>query len=190
MRSLKQTVIILIFLSTVVGLAQKSYTEESVKTALKQGFVEFVDDVRPAYSKGDTYLNFKQKALLGKVKPTSYILPPVPVEGEDLLKKAYQFLAANYSSKQLLENADYKVYGKAIMFIHNYSKNNNREVSDGEIALFGGNEQLLDDNTLIASSRGVCKWWQLSCHLNQIFGNGGGGQILQIIIDLIIILIL
>lgn len=176
-------------MSTIAGVAQKGYTEESVKTALKQGFVEFVNDVRPAYTKGDTYLNFKQKALLGTVNPGNYTLPPVPAEGENLLQKAYQFLAANYSSKQLLEKADYKTYGRAIMYIQNYSKNRGNDVSDAETALFGGNDQLLNNNALLNGSRGACRWWQLHCHINQIFG-AVGSQVLQIIIDVIIILIL
>lgn len=190
MRRLKQTILILVFMSTIAGVAQNNYTEESVKSALKQGFVEFVNDVRPAYTKGDTYLNFKQKALLGTVNPGNYTLPPVPAEGENLLQKAYQFLAANYSSKQLLEKADYKTYGNAIMYIQNYSKNKGNDISDAETALFGGNDQLLNNNALLSGSRGACRWWQLHCHLNQIFGNSGGSQLIQAIVTIIIILLL
>lgn len=177
-------------MSSLVGVAQKNYTEASVRDALKQGFVEFVDNLRPAYKKGDSYNEFKDKVFFGMVKPPNYTLPPVPVEGEDLLKKGYQFLVANYNTSQLLTKADYKTYGKAVLFINNYSKTKNKSVFDAETALFGGNSQLLDNNSLLTSTRGKCKWWQLWCHVEQVFGGAAAGQILQIIIDYIIILIL
>lgn len=190
MRSLKISILFLFFVSSFVAQAQQNLTKSSVTAALKQGFVEFVENVRPFYSTGDTYINFKEKALLGVTKPGTYTLPPVPVEGEDLLSKAYQFLAASYTSRQLLEQADYKAYGKAVLYINNYTKSRNKSIGDAEVALFGGNEQLLNNNPLIGTARGACKWWQLWCHLDQIFGNGGGGQIIQILIDLIVIILL
>ncbi len=186
MKSLKKTILILVLMSTVVGLAQKKYTEESVKSALKQGFVAFVDNVRPAYTRGDTYNEFKKKVFFGDVVLPNYTLPPVPTEGENLLSKSYQLLVANYTSKEMLDNVDYKTFGKAVLFINDYSKDQNKSVLDAEIALFGNNGQLLNNNSLLNSTRGKCKWWQLWCHLNQIFGNGGGAQILQAIIVLII----
>ena len=190
MKRLKQTLLIIVFMSSLVGVAQKNYTEASVKDALKQGFAEFVDNLRPAYSNGDTYREFKDKVFFGVVNPPNYTLPPVPAEGENLLQKAYQFLVANYSSRQLLEKADYKTFGKAILYINNYSNNNNKSVQDAEVALFGGNSQLISNNALLSNTRGVCKWWQLWCHLDQIFGGGGAGQLLQAIVQFIIILIL
>lgn len=185
MKRLKQTLLIIVFMSSLVGVAQKSHTEASVKDALKQGFAEFVDNLRPAYSNGDTYKEFKDKVFFGVVNPPNYTLPPVPAEGENLLRKGYQFLVANYSSRQLLEKADYKTFGKAILYINNYSNNNNKSVQDAEVALFGGNSQLMNNNALLTSNRGVCKWWELWCHLDQIFGGGNGQTILVWIINLI-----
>ena len=186
MRSLKLSIIILLFMSSFVGHTQQNPTKSSVTTALKQGFVQFVENVRPFYSTGDSYVDFKEKALLGVTTSGTYILPPVPSEGEMLLQTAYQFLAAKYTSKQLLAQADYKAYGRAILYINSYSQTQNKSLGDAEIALFGGNGQLLSNNPLISRSPGVCKWWQLWCHIDQIFGPDAGAQIIQAIVNFII----
>ncbi|HIB47789.1 MAG TPA: hypothetical protein EYN07_04270 [Flavobacteriaceae bacterium] len=189
MKKIKQILLILLFMGSLTGVAQKNYTKESVKVALKQSYVDFVNIVRPAFTRGDSYKEFKDKVFYGVVKPPNHTLPPIPVEGEALLQKAYQSLNANYSTQQLLEKADYKTYGRALIYVDNYTKNNSKSVMDAEIALFGGNSDLLYNNSLVRGTD-KCKWWQLWCHLNQVFGSSGGAQILQAIIDIILIIIL
>ncbi|RDK89091.1 hypothetical protein [Marinirhabdus gelatinilytica] len=184
MRNFKPFLILIFLLSTTYGVAQEKYTEASVTNALKENFVVFVENVRPAYTKGDNYAEFKRGVLVGTSKPPNYTLPPIPIEGENLLKEAYRVLVANYSPNQIMQGSNFKLVGKAVLYINDQTQK--KSVADAEAALFGGNDYLLNNNVILNSSRGECKWWELWCHLNQVFGSGGGAQILQTIVTIII----
>lgn len=157
-----------------------------IQSQLIDGMVSFVESVRPFYSKGDTYQQFKLKVLIGNEVSAKTALPTLPPEGEAMLKKAYEYLSKGYSSATIASKDNGKTIGNATVFMYNYQKENARSSISADVALFGGNQTALENNPLAEASRKKCKWWQLLCHLQNIFGDDGGQQILDQIVIVII----
>lgn len=183
MKTLKQILSILVI--TLVSFSnanaqngKPALSNQEVQTGLVETFANFVESVKPFYSKGDTYNQFKRKALLGTTD-TKPSLPVIPKEGENMLKKAYSYLSRGFTYSQIIKDGDYKTMGKAVVYISNQAKSKNKSFENTQSIIFG--DDLLINNPFDAT-RKKCKWWQLACHLNDIFGDGVGDQIIQLII--------
>jgi hypothetical protein len=190
MKKLKTMTLLLFICIGLQVTAQKnsSLSKEDVKTELIEGFAKFVESVRPFYQKGDTFQEFKHKVFYGytaskNTRPT----PVLPTEGDAMLKKAYDYLSIGYNYSQMVNIGDYETMGNAVLFYDTEQKKvgSNAKKSDIEATLFGGDSTRLNSNPMLAN-RGGCRWWQLSCHLDSIFGNDGGAAILDTIITIII----
>ena len=190
MRNLKYLILVIFMVTGLNVSAQKSgtdLTQEQVKTGLIESFAAFVESVRPFYSKGDTYAQFEQKVLIGNpVKGTGSggILPTLPPEGFEMLKKAYEYLSRGLTYAQIVKAGNYEVMGKAIIFISNRTKGGSSQYDAG-VALFGGNAAALENNPLMAQNKGKCKWWELWCHVDNVLGEGAWNTIWTIILGLI-----
>ncbi len=188
MKNLKQIIttlaIILFFVGTNQGYGQKKgeITSNQVKEMLIKGFADFVESLRPFYNNGDDLVSFKKKVLLGSTRPMT--LPPITPDGDMMLTNAYNSLKNGLNYNQIIQKGDYKTIGNAILYIDNYMKSNRSNANNAQIALFGNS--FVKNNPLELATRGKCKWWQLSCHLQQIFGENGGQTILNFIIEIII----
>ncbi len=165
---------------------QTSLTTSEVKTELIKGFAKFVESVRPFYKRGDSYDLFKRKVLLGTTN-TRTALPTIPSEGEKMLKKAYDYLSKGLYYDQMVANGDYKTIAAAVLYVNNHAKSKNQKFTDSQALLFGDN--ILVNNPFDNGNRSGCKWWQLWCHLDSIFGDGNGDVIIDAIIDALIILL-
>jgi len=146
------------------------------QSELINGMVSFVESVRPFYAKGDSYEEFKYKALVGDttvaiktILPTN---PTITIEGEAMLKRAYLYLSKGYSAVQITKVDNGKTFGEAMVFMYH-----------ADAALFGGNQKTLENNA--KATKGRCKWWQLACHINSIFGETVGPVITEAIGTLI-----
>lgn len=167
--------------------AQQSLTESSVKSALVNNFAEFVESVSVFYSSGDTYLQFKKKVLLGSpTQQAKTALPTLPSQGENLLKRAYYYLSNGLGSSAVVNNNDYITFGEAILYLQNFRKNNKCDFETAEVSLFGGNSSILTNNAILKSNKAGCKWWQLWCHLEEIFGSQIGNQILEALVTILL----
>ena len=190
MKKLKNVFSILVLTMFMVGSinvngqnGQTSLTSSEVKNELIEGFAKFVESVRPFYRKGDTYKMFKRKVLLGTTNAKS-ALPTIPTEGENMLKKAYEYLSQGLYYDQIITKGDYKTIAAAVLFVHNQSTSKKGKYTDNEAILFGDN--ILVNNPFDKANRAGCKWWQLSCILESIFGEGNGDIIIDAIIDAIL----
>lgn len=158
-----------------------------IQSQLVDGMVSFVESVRPFYAKGDTYPQFKLKVLIGnEASAAKTALPTLPPEGEAMLQKAYEYLSQGYSATSIARKDNGKTIGNAAVFMYNYQRENGKSSISADVALFGGNQNALENNPLSNASRKKCKWWQLLCHLQSIFGDDGGQQILDGIIPLLL----
>ena len=161
-----------------------------VQSQLIDAMVSFVESVRPFYTAGDTYQQFKLKVLIGnQTEAAKTALPTLPPEGEAMLKKAYEYLSNGLTDRGIAGKDNGKTIGESVIFMYNYQKNNSKSSISADVALFGGNQLVLDNNPLAEASRKRCKWWQLLCHLQSIFGDDGGQQVLDAIVIQIINLI-
>lgn len=163
---------------------QSTYTKGEVKTELIKSFADFVESVKPFYSKGDSYLDFKLKVLIGNPQADKSLLPTLPAEGEALLLKAYNYLKAGYSYTEIINKGDFETMGKAAIFMSDKVKSGKTETY-AEIALFGGNSTALETNPMLPTSKKPCKWYQLWCHLDNVLGEGWGETIIIMIIEII-----
>lgn len=148
------------------------------ESGLKQGMASFVENLKPFYRQGMSYNDFVTNAVGRKS------LKKMPIEGVAILKKAYTYLSANVSYDFLVKNASIKEYGQALFFIENQKKVVARGVIPDAV-LFGGTTGETFPDPKASLAKGGCRWWQLACHLNEIFGEEGGSQVLGIIINFI-----
>ena len=112
---------------------------------------------------------FKKKNK--KLKPKSIVLR----------KCFYNHLKNRTSDDKLISSYDGIGIAKALKFQHNALANNPKSTGS---ELFGGRG---DETTGSYNPVGryPCRWWQLSCHLNQIFGDDAGGVIMDVIVVII-----
>lgn len=153
------------------------------QSELINGMVSFVESVRPFYAKGDTYEAFKYKALVGDqtvaIKTALPTTPTITIEGEAMLKKAYLYLSKGYSAIKIAKVDNGKTFGEAMVFMYEYHTKNAKSSISADVALFGGNQNALDNNPTAKATKGNCKWWQLACHINSIFGETVGPVITE-----------
>ncbi|MFC7357267.1 hypothetical protein ACFQO1_06185 [Jejudonia soesokkakensis] len=185
------TLIILLCIGFQVTAQNKTsssnWTKEEVKQELIDGFAQFVESVRPFYAKGDTYSQFLNKVFYGNNTNITKPIPILPPAGDGMLHKAYEYLSKGYNQIEIVKLGDYETMGNAVLFYNEEQKKagKNANRTDLEAKLFGGNSTVLESNPLLAE-RGRCRWWQLSCHLSEIFGDDGGATITNGIIQLIL----
>lgn len=155
-----------------------------VQSQLIDAMISFVESVRPFYTEGDTYQQFKLKVLIGnQTSAARTALPTLPPEGEAMLKKAYEYLSNRLTDRGIAEQDDGKTIGEALLFTYNYQKDNSKSSISADVALFGGNQLALDNNPLAESSRKKCKWWQVICHLENVINwiNDHGDDVIEAI---------
>lgn len=170
------TVAIFIFTSFSVS-AQKGKASDrdviEVKHKLNKMMSVFVENTRPFYKKGMTYTSFKL-ALTGNKRGI------IPQEGEALLSKAFSYIENSSSSRRILNNNSGKEMAAALLFTLKYDKN--RSIKNGDHILFGNSTGNTFPSSLMKTGS-ECKWYQLACWWNAIFGEYAG-----IIIDVLITL--
>ncbi len=164
----------------------KEQTKELHRATI-EGMVSFVESVRPFYEEGDSYEQFKLKVLIGSGDVNlRTALPTLPPQGEAMLKKAYGYLSSNASSRNIALQDDGKTFADAYLYTLKYERDNSKSSISGNIALFGGNKSQLENNPLESQTRKKCKWYQLFCHLGNIFGEEGGSAITNAVVTVII----
>ena len=161
-----------------VGNAQRA-TKESVRVSLSEGMVSIVQALKPAYKSGITFETF-EKTVVGNSLNTK--------QGRKLLVKVYEYESKGTSRDQILKEYSGSEMAEACLFINDVYKNNPK--SDGR-ELFGGTTGDFNPYpATIQGKSGPCRWWQLGCWANQIFGDAGGAAIMGAIVDFIIGLII
>ncbi len=155
------------------GNAQK-LSQEDVRLILAKGMAEFTVNLKPAYDKTENVEDFK-KTITGCWYST------MPVEGNDLLDAAYRILEKKLSEDEVLKEYNGKELATAVLYLDSLSKKGVR--TDGS-ELFGGTTG--DFNPYATLSSAKCRWYQLGCWLNEIFGESVGEAIVTVIGETIV----
>jgi len=162
---------------SVSGNAQIK-TKEDARLAAVKTFVLFKNQLSEAFNKSKDYYSF-EKNVCGEWQNTN--------EGKFLLNEAFTHLKNKTSDEKLISTYDGFGIAKALKFQQDLLSNNPK--SSGS-ELFGGPG---DDTTGNYNPTGrlyPCRWWQIGCHLNQIFGEEAGGAILSAGIKFLISLLI
>ncbi len=162
-------------LFSFAGNAQKA-TKESVRYSMSEGMASMVEALKPAYKNGDTFETF-EKTVIRSSKNTN--------QGNALLRKVFQYITEKTSSDEIVKGYNGSEMAAACLYINDVYKKNPK--SDGS-ELFGGTTGNFNPYPATIYGRGnaPCRWWQIQCWLNQIFGDAGGAAILNALVDLII----
>jgi hypothetical protein len=158
------------------GNAQK-VTQESVRLQLAQGMSDFTFSLKPAFDKTRSVEDFK-KTITGSW------YSKITKEGNDLLNASYKLLTNKTSQAEILKNYNGKEMAVALLYVNDLSVKGVK--TDGS-ELFGGTTG--DFNPYVTTSA-KCRWYQLSCWIKEIFGDEGGGIIMDTIVRVLTILIL
>ncbi len=158
------------------GNAQKA-TQESVRLQLAQGMSDFTSSLKPAFDKTRNVEDFK-KTITGSW------YSKITKEGNDLLNASYKLLSSRASQAEILKSYNGKEMAVALLYVDNLSQNGVK--TDGS-ELFGGTTG--DYNPYVTTTSAKCRWYQLSCWIKEIFGEEGGGKILETIVTVLTILI-
>lgn len=151
------------------GNAQK-LTQEDVRLLLAQGMADFSSSLKPAFSKSDNVEDFKKII-------TGCWYPKITNEGNELLEAAYKLLSNKTTEDEILKNYNGKEMAQAALYIDAQAKKG--IVVDGTV-IFGGTNG--DFNPYATLFTAKCRWYQIGCWLNEIFGEEGGQTILHEIV--------
>lgn len=156
---------------SVSGNAQIE-TKEDARLATAQTFILFKNQLSEVFNKSKDFASF-EKNVCGEWRNTN--------EGKYLLNEAFNHLKNKTPDEKITASYDGIGVAKALKFQQD-ALTKNPKSSGSE--LFGGPGDDTTGNYNPTSKAYPCRWWQLKCHLNQIFGDELGGIILDGIICL------
>lgn len=158
------------FIATIMltggAFGQTQPTKEQVEARLTEGMAEFIKNLETFYVKGQSYEQFKISLYRNKHAPST-----IPKEGDDLLKKAYSYLTKGGVTKEQIKKDGMKEFGMAVYFVYNFELSNRGK--DGSAVLFGveNANSLNYMNHIQKIQNGPCRWWQIGCWFQEIFGD-------------------
>lgn len=161
---MKKSGIFFVMLFVIFGsnvFAQDYTDSKTLQVELEKGAVSFVKSVSPAYSKGIDVKSFKTK-LIGEKNITT-----ITKEADALLNEAYNLLSKN-APEDVIKKEATKEFAAVTVFVLKYAQDNKLKLDDnsGYIAAFGGDESGLSD---LGQSVEGCKWYQVGCHLSNLW---------------------
>lgn len=180
-KNLMSIAILTLVLLVSVNLSAQitTYSEAEVSEKLDQVMLSLVQSAKPYYLKGDSYRTFRDK-LYGKqasINPSE--------KGEALIKKVYSYVSSGASEKTITDGSLVEI-ANAYLFIYKTEKNQRN--ASGEMELFGSTTGDFNPHPTGKVEYNCC-FFCLSCHLNTVFGEIGGPQVLDGIIKWILILL-
>jgi hypothetical protein len=169
-----------------VGAKAQQVSKEETRIYAAKIMVEFKSALVPAFNNSKSFEEFIKNST-GPYNPQGRMT----TEGYNLLKVAYNYLSSKTNNEKIIASYD----GKEIALAFKYLQVNTI-IDEGNlfgISLNGtkniggkGGPSMSYENLLLNNETEGCKWWQLRCHLQSIFGDDGGDLILDAIIKLII----
>lgn len=149
--------------SKVVGTAPTDYSSE-IRMKLATNTAKFKENVSSFYQVGYTYQQFRA-GVLGTNNAAATI------EGEALLQVVFSFLKDGISSEQIMATYNGKAMAEAMI-----KTNGVNEVSLFAIPV---NQPKLGIPANQTDNKGGCRWWQISCWIDDIFGAGTSGAVIK-----------
>jgi len=160
------------------GNAQTKLTKESVRLSLAKGMVSFTNSLKPAFNNSKNYGEFKT-AVCGKW--TSKITK----EGENLLTASYNLIASKKTDQQILDTYNGKEMAAASLSLIELRKKDPK--ADGA-PIFGGTTG--DFNPYGNQTLARCRWFQIGCWIDEIFGPGTTKALVDELIPILVSLLL
>jgi hypothetical protein len=157
-------------LFSATGNAQK-VTQESVRLQLANAMVSFTNAMKPAYSQAKNFDDF-EKIVCGDWSSTN------SKEGHALLQASYNLIAKKTTDAEIVRSYSGKEMA-AVALLHNENLKNN--INSSGIEVFGGTTG--DFNPYTTNVEGRCRWYQIACWFEEIFGPVAGPKILNFLIE-------
>jgi len=132
-------------------VTQAQITPSLSKSQLGKAMALFVENVKPAYQKGQTYATF-EKTLLGTWSNTP--------EGTALLSKAFEYISKGVSSNQIVSNYNGLEMTNALSAMAK-----SKSSTDG-VTVFGGDVNASNSFSDKGTKEG-CKWYQILCFVQK-----------------------
>ena len=150
---MKKLILIMLFnCGCLYSFAQSAVTESEAKTIIASLMASFTEKTSFAYSKGISLERFKENLL---IRPTAV------TEGNAMIESAYNYLSRSATRDQIIKEDNGKAAAAALRFLLKFQTK--AIVPDGA-ELFGGSEAVK-----ITEQREGCRWYQLLCHLTQLY---------------------
>jgi hypothetical protein len=154
------------------GNAQK-LTQEDVRLLLAEQMVSFTNSLKPAYGQAKDFNEFERIVCGDWLSKTTK-------EGHALLNASYNLIAKKATDTQILKSYQGKEMG-AVVLLHNENLKTNQHSDGSEI--FGGTTGDFNPyNTVLR-----CRWYQIACWFDEIFGPQAGPKILSVVVEEILI---
>lgn len=162
MKNLLKLVAVFMLMFSFISKAQSAKVgtpnedSNNIRFKLATNAAKMTENMAPFYHAGYSYSQFKTVALGTSGNAAT-------AEGEALLVIVYNFLKDGVSSAQIIKSYNGKEMGDAMV----KSKGN-------DVSLFATpeNEPKLGGGEVIIQSKGGCRWYQISCWIDDIFGAG------------------
>ncbi|SEQ13778.1 hypothetical protein [Flavobacterium urocaniciphilum] len=166
------------FIATVllsVNVNAQIETKEDARITAAKAFISFKNQLSQAFNNTTDFAAF-EKTLCGKWQNTT--------EGRNLLNDAYNHLKNKSTDNKIIETYDGISFAKALKFQQDALTKNPKSTGS---ELFGGPGDATTGNyNPVGREAYPCRWWQLNCHLQQIFGPEAGTALLNAAIDFIL----
>ncbi len=149
-------------------------SKEDARLVAAKTFISFKNQLSDAYYSSKDYTSF-EKLVCGKWVNTQ--------DGRYLLSEAYNHLINKTTDEKLLASYDGKGIVNALKFQQVILTKNPK--SDGS-ELFGGKgDGTTGSYNPSAKADYPCKFWQIKCHLAQLFGDEAASAIITALIHLL-----
>lgn len=135
-----------------------------IRLKLATNTAKLKDNLANFYAVGNTYQQFRSKALGTNSAAAT-------AEGEALLEVVYNFLKNGVDNTEIISSYNGSEMGKALV------KSN----GSGDAGLFAtaANQPKLGVPENQNQNKGGCRWWQISCWIDDIFGAGTSGALVK-----------
>ena len=150
---MKKLILIMLFnWGWLYSFAQSAVTESEAKAITANLMASFTEKVSFAYSKGISLERFKTNLL---IKPTPFI------EGNAMIERAYNYLYRSATRNQIIKEDNGKTVAAALRLLLKFQTEG---IEPDGAELFGGREAVK-----ISVQKEGCRWYQLLCHLTQLY---------------------
>ena len=150
---MKKLILIMLFnCGCLYSFAQSAVTESEAKTITASLMASFTEKISFAYSKGISLEQFKANLL---IKPTAF------TEGNAMIESAYNYLSRSATRDQIIKEDNGKTVAAALRLLLKFQT---KTIEPDGSELFGGREAVR-----ITEQRQGCRWYELLCHLMQLY---------------------
>ncbi len=153
------------------GAMAQRQTQEEVRLLLANEMVSFTNAMKPAYQQAKDFNGF-EKIVCGNWIPTK--------EGHELLLASYNLIVKKTSDADIVKSYSGKEMANVVL-LHN--ENLKKDINSSGIEIFGGTTG--DFNPYPTMIEGRCRWYQLACWFDEIFGPIWGPKALTVAMEIL-----